>query len=90
MKPQNRFIGLVCYGTTSGQLILMKHKEIGRQRGNDVVARYSRYYRGTDKSETWAASQLGQAFPSHTGKCPEELSKALLVTNTFFFAILLL
>ena len=43
---------------------------------------WQRAIRGTTEAqirlETWAASQLGQAFPSHRGKSPEELNKALL------------
>ena len=84
---------MVCYGTAFGRLILMKRKEIGRQRGNGVatawqwrgngvVMAWQRAIRGTTETkirlETWAASQLGQAFPSHREKYPEELSKALL------------
>ena len=41
---------------------------------------WQRAIRGTTevqiRLETWAASQFGQAFPSHRGKCPEGLSKA--------------
>ena len=60
----------------------MKHKGIGRQRGNGVAMAWQRAIRGTTEAqirlETWAVSQLGQAFPSHRGKYPDELSKALL------------
>ena len=51
LTPKGQTAGtMVCYGTTFGRLILMKRKEIGRQRGNGVAARYSRYYRDTNKA----------------------------------------